>query len=82
MDGMTDDQRRLRMARFAMHKNAIHKYARRMALEGMSEDEARHHYAATMENFDKIIELAVSEPERLDAVDEDMADGFTLPDGV
>lgn len=71
--------RSLRMARFHAHKNAIHKYARRMALEGMSEDEGRHHYAETMANFDQIIELAADDPLRLDAAEEDMLAGFALP---
>jgi hypothetical protein len=72
--------RSLRMARFHAHKNAVHKYARRMALEGMTEDEARHHYTETMANFDQIIELAAEDPARLDAAEADMADGFALPD--
>jgi len=82
MDGMTEDNRRLRMARFAMHKNAVHKYARRMALEDMSEDEARMHYAETMKNYDQIIELAADDPLRLDAAEEDMAAGFALPQDI
>ena len=76
---MTPDERRIRMARFAMHKNAVHKYLLKMQHWGATEDEARAEYEATMENFDQILELAANEPARMEAIEADMKRGFQIP---
>lgn len=81
MDGMKEAayRRQLRMARFAMHKNAIHKYYVKMEYYGGTESNARSEYDATMENFDQILQMAVDEPARMEAVEADMKRGFYIP---
>lgn len=75
-------KRQLRMARFAMHKNAIHKYVVKMQHFGATEEQAKEEYRKTMENFDAILSLAADEPDRMVAIEEDMAKGFYLPEKV
>lgn len=79
---MTDSPaaRQLRMARFQAHKNAIHKYLLKMRHWGATEAVAREEYRRTMADFDNLMELAVTEPERMEAIEVDMARGFYLPE--
>jgi hypothetical protein len=70
--GRDEYERQLRMARFAMHRVRIAQYA------GLSRDEAMRKYREAMENFDHLMELAASEPERLESCEADMAKGFHL----
>lgn len=66
-------ERQLRMARFAMHRVRIAQYA------ALPREAAEREYRAAMDNFDHLMQLAASEPERLDACEADMARGFWLP---
>lgn len=74
MDGL-----KVRMARFAMHKIRIRDYAGAVRRGEITEAQAAEKYRMAMENFDQIIGLAETEPERLVACEEDMAKGFYIP---
>lgn len=75
---MTDAERQLIMARFAMHKVRVMVYASRMMAGNISAEQAREEYRKAMENYDQILGLAVTEPDRLKACIEDMERGFTI----
>lgn len=76
---VADVQRQLTMARFAMHKIRIRDYAGAVLTGQLTEEQAKQKYNEAMENFDQILEIAVSEPERLTACIEDMNKGFYIP---
>ena len=78
MDELTDAERQLCMARFAMHRVRITVYASQMMAGNLSEEQAREEYRKAMENYDQILALAVTEPERIKACVEDMERGFDI----
>lgn len=78
MDELTDAERQLCMARFAMHRVRITVYASQMMAGNLSEEQAREEYRKAMENFDQLMGLAVTEPERIKACVEDMERGFDI----
>lgn len=70
---------KLRMARYAMHKIRLRDYGLAVLAGKKTEAQAAEEYRKAMENFDQIIALAETEPERMEAVESDMARGFYMP---
>ena len=75
---MTPEHRQLRMARFAMHKIRLRDYGLAVLRGQLTMEQGAEEYRKAMENFDQIMELAVSEPERIEACERDMARCFYI----
>ena len=74
----TDNQ--LHTARYAFHKVVCKRYADAVHMGMMGAEEAAHHYALAMLNYDGIIKDGASGALR-DANEADMAKGFRISDG-
>lgn len=74
---MTDAERQLIMARYAMHKVRVSVYASRMMAGHLSEEQAREEYRKAMENYDHLMTIA-NEPGRIEKCIEDMDRGFDI----
>lgn len=70
-------KRQIRAARYAFHKVTVKRYADAVHLGQVSEEEAQHHYALAMLNYDGIIKNAASGASQ-EANEADMAKGFRL----
>jgi len=73
-------QRQLTMARYAMHCMRLRDYAMLHTTGKLTFEQAAEEYRKAMENFDQILELAVTEPGRMPPIEDDMERGFYIPE--
>ena len=78
--GIEAYERKLAMARYAMHRVRLTIYAQKVLAGQLTPDEGAEEYRKAMENFDQLMGMAENEPDRIEACVKDMESGFVVPE--